>query len=193
MSTALLEELIADHVANLVPLTVAQLHEMVQAGILYDGAPIELIDGTLVYKDRSLVGDESMTHNPLHASAVWRLMHLVTKWAEGIGCFVRCQLPVTLSETSEPEPDMAIIKGNPADFIDRHPGPGDIAAVFEVGHSSLRFDRKIKRRLYASAGIPTYWIVDLQTKLIEVHLQPDTAGGTYLDRTEYLPGQSIPL
>ena len=193
MATAILEELVAGHAAHMVPLTVDQVHEMIDAGIIFDGAPIELIDGTLVYKDRGVAGDEPMTHNPMHAGCVWRLMHLLTNRCESIGCFVRCQLPVVLSETSAPEPDAAIIFGDPAAYVDRHPGPGEIAAVFEIGHSSLRYDRKIKQPLYASAGIPTFWIVNLRDRVIEVHLQPDAVSGTYSNRIEYRLGQTIPL
>ena len=193
MTTAILEELVAGHAAYMVPLTVDQVHEMIDAGIVLDGAPIELIDGTLVYKDRGVAGDAPMTHNPIHAASIRRLVHLLTNWCESIGWFVQCQLPVVLNETSAPEPDAAIILGDPGAYVDRHPGPGDIAAVFEIGHSSLRFDRKIKQRLYASAGIPTYWIVNLRDRIIEVQTQPDTANGTYSSRIEYSPGQSIPL
>lgn len=193
MATAILEELVAGNAANMVPLTVDQVHEMIRAGIVFDGAPIELIDGALVYKDRGAEGDQPRAHNPMHATAVWRLIHLLTNWSEGIGCFVRCQLPIVLSEISAPEPDAAIIIGDPAAFVDRHPGPGEIAAVFEISHSSVRFDRKIKQRLYASAGIPTFWIVNLRDRLIEVHLQPDAANGAYSNRIEYRIGKSIPL
>src|SRR5258708_6881230 len=140
MTTAILEELVASHAASMVPLTVDQVHEMIDAGIVLDGAPIELIDGTLVYKDRGVAGDAPMTHNPMHATCVWRLTQLLTNLCEGLGCFVRCQLPVVLSETSAPEPDVAIILGDPAAFATRHPGLGEIAAVFEIGHSSLQFD-----------------------------------------------------
>lgn len=193
MTTAILEELVAGHAASMVPLTVDQVHEMIDAGIIFDGAPIELIDGTLVYKDRGVAGDQPMTHNPMHAASVRRLMNLLAAWCKSIGCFIQCQLPVTLSKTSAPEPDLAIILGDPDAFVDRHPGPGEIAAIFEIGHSSLRFDRKIKHRLYASADIPTYWIVNLRDRLIEVYLQPDAVNGTYSSRTEYRTGQSIPL
>jgi Uma2 family endonuclease len=195
MSDTLLEELVGGRAPPLVPLTIDQLHEMIDAGIVPNGAPIELIDGILVYKDRGSAGDEPMTHNPRHAGIVRRLNQQLSKWCESelTGCFVQSQLPVALSKTSAPEPDVAIIFGNEETFATRHPGPSDIAAVFEIADSSLRYDRTTKQRLYASAGVPAYWIINRAENRVEVYLRPGPSGGSYLDRTEYRPGQSITL
>jgi Uma2 family endonuclease len=195
MAETLLEELVGGPAPPLVPLTIDQLHEMIDAGIVPNGAPIELIDGILVYKDRGSAGDEPMTHNPRHAGIVRRLTQQLFKWCESelTGCFVQTQLPVALSKTNAPEPDVAIIFGNEEVFATRHPGPSDIAAVFEIADSSLRFDRTTKQRLYASARIPAYWIINRPENRVEVYLHPDPSGSSYRERTEYRPGQSIPL
>ena len=69
----------------------------------------------------------------------------------------------------------------------------ELVAGHAASMASLRYDRKIKQRLYASAGIPTFWIVNLGERVIEVYLQPDPTTGTYVNRTEFRFGQSTPL
>lgn len=191
----LLEELMGGPAPPLVPLTVDQLSSMIDAGIVPEGAPIELVDGVLVYKDRSAAGDDPMTHNPRHAGLVRRLARWLSNWCESelTGHFVQAQLPVALSMTSAPEPDIAIICGNPEDFATRHPGPAEIAAVFEIADSSLRFDRTTKQRLYASAGVPIYWIINRADNVLEVHQGPESASVVYGERFVHAPGESISL
>jgi Uma2 family endonuclease len=193
MTTALLEELAAGHAPDMVQLTVDQVHEMIRVGILSDGAPIELIEGTLVYKDRGSIGDSQMTHNPRHAAVIQLLTRLLTKWSEAAGSSVRCQLPVTLSASSEPEPDVAIIAGSEESYADRHLGPEDLWAVFEVADSSVKYDRRVKQKLYAIAGIPTYWIINLTDRQVEVYSQPDASLAKYSQHVDYHTGQSVSL
>lgn len=149
-------------------LSVAQYHAMIADGILTDEHPVELLDGLLVFK---------MPKNPLHEAVIVLLADLLstllpTGWSK------RAQSLITLDE-SEPEPDLVIHRGKPSDYFHRHPGPGDIAAVIEVADSSLTRDRTTKLAIYARAGIPTYWIVNLEEGVIEAHTEPDRAAGTY--------------
>ena len=115
-----------------------------------------MIDGLLVWKDRSARGTGPLSHDPRHASTISRLQRLGQR-LDSFGCNLRVQLPVTLSDLSEPEPDVAVVKGPPEAYTDRHPAPVDIIAAIEVAHSSLRFDRSTKQRNYALAGIGQYW------------------------------------
>lgn len=193
MTVDLLEELAAGCAPTIVPLTVDQLHEMIDAGIVPDGAPFELIDGLLVHKDRSAAGESPMTHNPRHATLVRRLSQRLSELCRGAPYFVQAQLPIVVGKTSAPEPDIAIIAGDSGSYENRHPGPEEILLVIEIAGSSLRYDRTTKQRLYASAGIPAYWIVILAEQKIEVYANPDAPAGKYSDRTEYGPGQSISL
>src|ERR1051326_2793140 len=175
---SILREMCVDDAPPLVPLTVEQYHGMIAAGILHDGDPIELIDGIMVRKDRSIRGGDPMTHYPAHAVGVSRLAR---QWrlAENYGYYLRVQLPVTLSDRREPEPDLALVRGSEADYQNRHPGPGDIIAIGEVADSSLSFDRTTKQRLYASAGIATYWILNLVDNRLEALEEPRPADGVY--------------
>src|SRR5437762_1199268 len=189
---ATLAQLAVGGAPPLEPLTLEQVEQMMRHGILDDGAPIELIDGLLVHKDRSARGEDHMTHNPAHATCVSRLMHVLTA-VQALGFHLRCQLPVALLPTRAPEPDVAVIRGAPSDYRGRHPGPNDIVSVFEVADGSLDFDRTIKQRLYASAGIPIYWIANLIDNVVEVYEQPNVTTGEYAAHVDYKLGDVIEL
>jgi Uma2 family endonuclease len=188
----ILEQIVAGEGPNVVPLSVEQYHKMISNGILREGDSIELIDGILVRKDRADQGGDPMSHGPRHAFTVKRLQRPFRE-VEDAGFHVHSQLPVTLSGTQEPEPDLALVRGRDEDYGRRHPSPVDIAAIMEVSESSLTLDRTTKQRLYASAVIPIYLIVNLVENQIEVYDDPQPGSGKYGRRTDYRPGQSIAL
>ena len=101
-------------------LSVEQYHQMIRQGILPDGAPVELIDGLLVWKDRSAHGSDPRSHGPRHGLTIKRLQRLDVR-LKPFDCHLQLQLPITLSDTSEPEPDAAIVKGAPEGYSDHHP------------------------------------------------------------------------
>ena len=166
-------------------LTVDEVRQMLAAGILHDGDPIELIDGLLVHKDRSDSGGNPMTHGERHARSMERLQLLASRvFTLGLRC--RLQLPITLTDSTEPEPDVAVIRANAQSESNRHPGPQDVLAIIEVSDSSLQYDRTTKKRLYARTGIPIYWIVNIPEQQLEIYQAPDTTAGLYLQRTDVL-------
>lgn len=191
MVTTFLEEAARGEAPSLMPITVDLFHQMIDNGLLHDGASIELIDGLLVRKDRSARGDNVMSHSPRHAMLVTRISGWLMPWSGTCGCHVRVQLPVTLSDLNEPEPDVALIQGPDSDYSERHPGPDDLPLVVEVADSSVSTDRSTKLRLYATAGIPCYWIVNIPDTQVEIYEQPDAAAGKYLRPTIYRAGQSV--
>jgi Uma2 family endonuclease len=142
-------------------LSVEQYHEMLRAGILTPDDPVELLEGWLVFK---------MGKNPPHVVAT-NLVRAALERLLLAGWFVGSQDPVT-TETSEPEPDVAVVRGSPRQYYDRHPGPRDVALVVEIADATLRRDQEWKRRIYAAAGIPVYWIVNLPEKVLEVYMTP---------------------
>ena len=85
--------------------------------------------------------------------------------------------PIRIPGHSEPEPDVAVVRGDSRDYKDRHPEPSEIPLVVEVADSSLEFDRTTKQAIYASAKIPVYWIVNLIDRCLEVYSEPK--GGRY--------------
>jgi len=191
-SMSILEQMVAGQAPGIVPLTVDQYHQMIANGILREGDPIELIDGILVRKDRGDKGGDPMSQGPRHRSAILGLQDQLDG-VKAAGCHLSIQLPITIGMTQEPEPDVAVIRGHRKTFTSRHPGPADVAAIMEVSDSSLNFDRTTKLRLYANARIGNYWIVNLVDQQIEVYGNPQPANGSYADRTDYLPGQTIKL
>jgi Uma2 family endonuclease len=123
-------------------LSVEQYHEMIRSGILTPEDRVELLEGWLVPK---------ISKNPPH-SVVNELAAEALRVVVPRGWFVRMQGPLTTS-TSEPEPDISVARGQPRDYLNRHPGPQDLAMVVEVADTSVRRDRGIKRRAYARAGV----------------------------------------
>ena len=161
-----------------VPITVDQYHQMIAAGILEEGQPIELLDGFLVRKDRSRSGDNPMTVGHEHVWVVYQLGELNER-LKPHGCFIRTQQPITLPPDNEPEPDGAILQGAPNSYRQRLPGPADIWAVIEVADSSLHDDRTAKQRIYAAAEISRYVLINLVDRVIEVYTVPNAGQGRY--------------
>lgn len=164
-------------------ITVEQYHRMQENGTIRKEDRCELIHGFLL---------EKPAIKPPHASAIRRLTRLLLDLlrAEAV---VQFQLPITLSD-SEPEPDAVIATGVDEDYDQRHPGPDDIVFVLEVSDSSLNFDRTVKLPLYAGAGIPQYWIINVAAKSIEVYIHP--RGGKnpgYRKPVTYSHGESVPV
>ena len=191
MVTTLFDELRSGTAPPLMPITVDQFHLMIDSGILHGGDPIELIDGLLVRKDRSARGENLMTHNPRYALLISRLQRLLATLSESAGLYLRIQLPVTLSEFNAPEPDIAVVRGTEEDYANCHPGPADLVLVIEVSDSSVGTDRATKQRLYATAGVTQYWLVNLPESQVEVYEQPDSSSGKYAQQTISRPGQTL--
>ena len=152
---------------------------MIEAGILDEDEHVELITGTLV----------AMTpQGSRHAVVIQRLTAALVR-AVGDDLAVRPQLPLTLSEDSETEPDLAVVRA--ADAPLEGPHPGSSLLVIEVAGDSLRLDRQSKRVLYAGAGIPEYWIVNLAEAAIEAHSDPDPVPGLYRSSAVVRAGETV--
>ncbi len=191
MSTTLLDELRSGTAPPLMPITVDQFHLMMRNGILREGDPIELIDGLLVRKDRSARGENLMGHHPRHALLIKRLQRLLMTPCESAGWHVQIQLPVKLTDFNAPEPDIAVVRGTEEDYADHHPGPADLVLVIEVADSSVSTDRSTKQRLYASAGIEQYWLINLPGTQIELYEQPDSTSGKFAQQAIYTRGETL--
>jgi Uma2 family endonuclease len=151
-------------------ITVDEYHRMGEAGILGEDEHVQLIAGTLV----------AMTpQGRPHARVIQRLNRRLVR-VVGDDLEVLTQLPLTLLEDSEPEPDLAVVRAADAQSREHHPRTALL--VIEVAGESLRLDRQSKAALYARAGIPEYWIVNLADATIEVHREPDPANGSYRAR-----------
>lgn len=193
MTTTLIDEISRGITPVFAPLTVQQFHQMISDGILLEGAPIELIDGILIRKDRRDKGGDVMTVGPRHATTVKLLGKTLDRVLIGLNCHGQTQQPITLNGLSEPEPDGCIVQGQVEDYASHHPGPAEIAVVIAVADSSLEYDRTTKQRLYAAAGIPVYWIINLRDDVVEVFFRPSPLRERYEDEVHYRAGDEIPL
>jgi Uma2 family endonuclease len=158
------------------PFSVAEYHRMVDAGILTEDDRVELLEGVIVLM--------SPQKEP-HAQAIEVLTEALVLQVRG-RYRVRPQLPLTLGDRSEPEPDLAVVPlpepGAPA--LNRRAA----LLVIEVAGESLRKDRLAKSRIYARAGIPEYWVVNLEERCVEVSRDPDVEAGVYRASTNASPG-----
>ncbi len=171
-------------------LTVDEYHRLGEAGILGEDDQVELLEGQLV--DMSPIG-------PRHALAVDALTEmLVTAFAGRAG--VRVQNPIVLDDATEPQPDIVLVRRPWRGYPAAHPRPGDSFLVIEVADTSCETDLGAKLALYARAGIPEFWIVDLTTDGVLVCRNP--GGDRYGSMTRVepsgilevsgLPGVTVP-
>jgi Uma2 family endonuclease len=148
-------------------LTVGDYYRMAEVGILAPDARVELIDGDVI--DMAPPGS-------LHAATVTFLTRALMRAVDD-HALVLTQNPVRLSDFSEPQPDLALLKPRDDLYRGHHPRAGDVYLVVEVAASSLRFDTKTKLPLYARHGIAETWLVDLDGKRFVRHRAPQE--GTY--------------
>jgi len=132
---------------------------LVDLGV-FEGEPLELISGQLIVAE-----PKGAYHSSAVSTAEYALRAVLSS-----GWIVRTQLPVSLDDESEPEPDLAVVPGRPADY--RHAHPERPVLAIEVADSSLHFDRQHKSSLYARAEIEDYWIVNLVDRVLEIYRDP---------------------
>lgn len=144
-------------------ITVDEYHRMLEAGILDEDDRVELLEGVIV---------EVSPQSEAHAKVIIRLTRLLNQ-SLGDEFEVRPQVPLTLGDRNEPEPDLAVV-ATIRSTGDRH--PSSALLVVEVAGDSLAKDRNLKTALYARASIAEYWIVNLATRAVEVHRTPDSSG-----------------
>jgi Uma2 family endonuclease len=147
-------------------------NRMVATGAL-EGERVELLEGLLVAVS---------PHGPEHARVIEELTaHLASARAR-----LRVQLPLEPRPGSEPEPDLALMEQIPSP----HRHPRTLLLAVEVAVSSHRRDREVKAGLYAGAGVPTYWLVDVPGRTVEVYSDPGHGG--YRRCEIYGTGATVP-
>ena len=159
--------------------SVGKYQELVQSGVFEEADAFELLEGLVVPK---------MSKNPRHDSTVdrcdrWLSRVIPATW------YARIQNSLVTSD-SVPEPDLAVVRGEPDDYGERHPTGTDAALVIEVAESSLANDRE-KARLYARAGVENYWIINVIDNQIEVFTDPLPGTGNYRTRRILLVGDEV--
>lgn len=148
---------------------------------MWNADKLELIEGDLI---------DRMKKRP-HVTT----MILVMKWlVEVFGAlYIIPEAPIDVAPednpTNEPEPDLAVLARPCTFYKASNPEPSDIRSVVEISDTTLAFDKGVKARLYARAGIVEYWVVDIVGQRVLVHRNPQ--GDTFADVRAYAPGESI--
>ncbi len=156
-------------------ITAAEYHQMGEAGILRPDERVELLDGKII--KMAPIGSR-------HASTVNRLSHFFIELLASIApnqVIVSTQNPLRLSNFSEPQPDLCLLRYRNDFYSSRSVEASDALLLIEVSDSSLRFDRRVKIPLYAASGVAEVWLVDLDLPAIEVFdsLSPDPPKPAY--------------
>jgi len=142
----------------------------------FDGERVELVRGRVV---------RMAPMGTPHTQAVQKLTMFFAK-VFGSHADVRVQLPLLVSDDTLPQPDFSLVDPEAADVQDL---PGGAFLVVEISETSLRYDVEVKSVLYAEAGVPEYWVVNLKDGLVEVFR--GLSGGAYLERLTRRPGESV--
>ncbi len=166
------------------PLTVAQYQRLVACGVLTEDDDVELLEGWICSK---------MSRNPPHDVALHRAIEalrqrLSKRW------MLRIQSAIETSD-SMPEPDIAVVLAPIERYLEHHPRPDEVGIVIKVADTSLQEDRSTKARIYARAGIGTYWVVNVVSHQIEVYSEPTSKvlAPTYAAHRDYQSGQTVTL
>ncbi len=171
----------ADHRAVRDGYTVDAYFGLVHDGILSEDDRVELLDGVIVAEPPM---------DPPHASGITYVTKALMG-AVGDRAVVRVQAPFIANPFSVPEPDAAVVPGEVSDYLDRH--PSEAFLVVEVSDSSLPQDRLSKSRIYAGAGVPDYWILNLRNGCVEVFRAPDPEQRVYGARAVARSGERLEL
>lgn len=166
---------------SLYRLTVRQLEAMILDGTIGEDERVELIDGLLVTRSRRTRADIVAGNKGLRI--LWRMIPPGWHVAKGV--------PIRASDWSRPEPDLAVIRGVVEDYEEREPTAEDVALVAEIAGPDLLADRVDMARLYAAAGIPVYWIVNLAEGQVEIFSEPRRDG--YQSHQVLARGQDVPV
>ena len=170
--------------ARVPAMSVENYHRMFELGLIAEN--VELIRGSLI---------EKMSQSPLHASIVELIREHLVNFQAGTW-IARAEQPLTLSD-SEPEPDLAIVRGAESDFFNGHPTVAEL--VIEVSISTERLDRA-KLEIYAEAGVRECWLLLAEERIIERHTDPQAGTYRQVERATFpatlestvIPGLKLP-
>ncbi|HEX6189970.1 MAG TPA: Uma2 family endonuclease [Pyrinomonadaceae bacterium] len=165
--------------------TVVEYERMGEMGFFPPDARVELIEGEII--EMSPIGSR-------HAACV-KLLNRTLNQQLAEDVIVSAQDPIRLSDLSEPQPDLAVLRFRRDYYRERHPGAYDVLLVIEVSDTTVQYDRNTKMPLYARAGIPEALLFNLPDDRLEYFAQPET--GAYqlnriINRGERFQSTSVP-
>jgi Uma2 family endonuclease len=158
---------------------VAEYYRMAVAGVFSEDDRVELIEGEIV--EMNPIGSR-------HAACVGRLTKLLERLA-GDRSIVWVQNPVQIDDSSEPLPDVALLKLRDDFYAQANPQAADVLLLIEVADSSVEYDRDIKIPLYAESGVIEVWLINLPKETVEIYSRP--LDGKYQETRLVKRGESI--
>jgi Uma2 family endonuclease len=159
--------------------SIAQFEQMISEGIFAEEERVVLIDGEII---------EIMPINHPRAAVVSNL-EFILRERLGRSAYVWAQQPLVLNSRSRPQPDVTVLRWRDDRYIPAPPTAQDVLLLIEVADTSLAADRSWKRDKYAAAGIPEYWVVNIQARQVEVFSGP--ASGKYKSSRVAGRGESL--
>ncbi|MEH2400507.1 Uma2 family endonuclease [Nostoc sp.] len=182
--------------------TIIEYHRLIELGFLTEANHIELIRRELI--QMTAKGTPHTVCSSILCRQLDRLLGDVWRQAASLRDALRTRLqavirgqdPITLSNQSEPEPDVIIARGKDEDYLAHHPYPEDILLVIEISDKTIDYDQTTKLSLYAEAGIYDYWIVNLLARQLERHSQPyqnAQSKFSYLSKQIFLSNQPVAI
>ncbi len=161
--------------------SIDEYERMIEGGVFDKEDRLELIRGEIV---------EMAPIGLRHAACVARLTKLFERTVGDVA-IVSVQNSIRLPKKSQPQPDVALLRWRDDFYSGRRPTPGDVSLLVEVAESSLAADRGVKLPLYAEAGVPEVWIVDLSQDAVEVYSNP--SGSAYQNVRRAAKGEALAL
>jgi Uma2 family endonuclease len=142
--------------------TIDEYHKLAETGIIKPTDRVELIEGDII-----TMSPIKSKHAGIVDAIAEFLIHTLYRKAT-----IKIQNPMSIGNNSEPEPDIIIAKHKQDHYRSAHPTPEEVYLLIEVADSSLAYDQSIKAPLYAKAGIPEYWIINIIDEQIEIYREP---------------------
>ncbi|MBE9094996.1 Uma2 family endonuclease [Tychonema sp. LEGE 07203] len=146
--------------------TVKEYQKLGKIGFFHPEERVELISGNIL---------KMSAKGTAHTSATRRTSTLLRELLENLAA-VYTQDPIALDDSSQPEPDIAVVVIDPLDYATHHPTPSEVYLIIEVADSSLAYDREIKAKIYARSGIADYWILNVNERQLHVFREPTEDG-----------------
>ena len=171
-------ELLAELGPAVQPLTRAQYRTLSDAGF-FAGRRVELLRGTIV--------EMASMGRPHLLAMQWLIRFVVRNLPDEL--IASPQMPFAASDTDEPEPDLLVVSTRWAQEQDDDDIPRAGHLLVEVAQTSLRRDLIVKAAIYAEAGIPEYWVIDLARRRAVVHTDP--VDGVYTTIREVVPPATL--
>ena len=173
-------------IATVKKFTIEDYHRLTQLGFFQEDDKVELIRGEII---------EMAAKGKLHATINRRLLRELTNIIDQLAT-LQSQDPIFLSNYSEPEPDLVILKNKEDDYLSSHPHPEDILLLIEISDSSLEYDQTTKLSVYGENNITDYWIFNLVEYCLECYSEPyQNLKGEfgYRQKLIYLPNELVTL